>query len=288
MSKRDIADKRQTLPEGRISLTEAVTWLAYGKLRNRDRIRRIERFCEIDMNARNITKDEMVKRSNKGYPKRTREEKFEKIRNRINEAFSILLPKLQADKIQAFGVLVDKYHWEQMPKTIAAVPSKIDIAVFSKTTVFRYGADAIDWVLGKEGGDERDRLWKRGVAESYSGFIAIEVNAAELAREFAAVPLTSATAPPPLDDLPPMGSARLRDNGASTARTAYEARVAEFRLAGNSPPSQTTKRGILGDREWAVQYGVSRVEIKKWRDELVGPVKPGRPADNSAGNSAGE
>ena len=70
-------------------------------------------------------------------------------------------------------------------------------------------------------------------------------------------------------------------------RSAYEARVAEFRAEhGRDPPLQKTTAGILGDREWAVQNGVRRDTLAQWRRETLGPQKGGRPK-NSSENSAG-
>jgi hypothetical protein len=41
-------------------------------------------------------------------------------------------------------------------------------------------------------------------------------------------------------------------------RLAYANRVAEFREQGTTPPLETTKDGIKGDREWATEMDVSR------------------------------
>jgi hypothetical protein len=68
-------------------------------------------------------------------------------------------------------------------------------------------------------------------------------------------------------------------------RAAYETRVTDFRkLHDRDPPIQTTKSGVQGDREWAVENRVSRPDIEKWRGELLGPQLRGRPR-NSPGNS---
>jgi hypothetical protein len=62
-----------------------------------------------------------------------------------------------------------------------------------------------------------------------------------------------------------------------SARSAYEARVAAIRAErGRNPPIQNMKDGLEGDREWATRNGVSRVELKKWRQELFGIQKRGR------------
>lgn len=74
--------------------------------------------------------------------------------------------------------------------------------------------------------------------------------------------------------------------GADT-RQKYIDRVAEFKEKGRLPPIQTTKDGIIGDREWAVANRVSRDDIKKLRDELLPTRSLGR-RPNSAGNSAGK
>lgn len=194
-----IAAKRQTLPEGRITLTGAITWLAYGKPRSRLSIDRIERRYEFNRKNAYISNNERLEKFFKRNSIETVNNKFDKIRSHLSKAFSELLPKLASGKIQAFGVYVDKYHWEKIPKIFNASPSKIDALWFSELTAFRYGADAIDWISGQEGDREQDRLWARGTAESYSGFIAIEVNAAELEREFA-VSLPEPNEATPLDN----------------------------------------------------------------------------------------
>lgn len=73
----------------------------------------------------------------------------------------------------------------------------------------------------------------------------------------------------------------------AAARLAYEAHVAEFRAEhGRDPPLQTTKEGILGDREWATQNGISRDTVTRFRREMFGRKIGGRPK-NQSGNSAG-
>jgi hypothetical protein len=62
------------------------------------------------------------------------------------------------------------------------------------------------------------------------------------------------------------------------ARRKYDERVAEHqRLHGGAPPLETTKSGVQGDREWAVQNGVSRPVVEKWHRELPGARGRGAP-----------
>jgi hypothetical protein len=69
-----------------------------------------------------------------------------------------------------------------------------------------------------------------------------------------------------------------RSRRAVPNRSDYELRVANFRTKhGRDPPVQTTKAGILGDREWAVLNGVPRATLAQWRRELLGHQKGGRP-----------
>jgi hypothetical protein len=71
---------------------------------------------------------------------------------------------------------------------------------------------------------------------------------------------------------------------------AYRSRVKEYEAKGRNPPVQTTKAGDQGDREWAVERGVSREKITKWRKDSLGTLRRGRPKNstgNSTGNSAG-
>jgi hypothetical protein len=70
-------------------------------------------------------------------------------------------------------------------------------------------------------------------------------------------------------------------------RAAYARRVEEFRKThpGRNPPVQNTKSGLQGDREWATAKGISRPDITKWRREVLGEQKGGRPK-NPTRNSA--
>jgi len=64
---------------------------------------------------------------------------------------------------------------------------------------------------------------------------------------------------------------------------AYIERVAEFQKSGRPPPLETTKAGVLGDRQWATANGISREILQALRKEfLATPPRRGRPP-NSAG-----
>lgn len=60
-------------------------------------------------------------------------------------------------------------------------------------------------------------------------------------------------------------------------RQAYAQRVADFRLEGKEPPRETTKAGIIGDLQWARGQGVSRPDVKLWRQEEGVIAKRGAP-----------
>jgi hypothetical protein len=67
------------------------------------------------------------------------------------------------------------------------------------------------------------------------------------------------------------------------AKAAYQHRIAEFWKRGSPPPLDTTKGGVMGDRQWAVKHGVPRADIMDWRRELLGERAPrrGRPRNST-------
>ena len=73
---------------------------------------------------------------------------------------------------------------------------------------------------------------------------------------------------------------------ATEARLDYAKRVAEFRARGEEPPLETTKSGVLGDLQWAPQHGVSRPDVKRWREEEGVKAERGRPSKNRQRKSA--
>lgn len=103
----------------------------------------------------------------------------------------------------------------------------------------------------------------------------IEVDGEAVARLWPAVEAVE----PEDGDSPPDASDHL---------VAYRVRVEEAIARTNRPPPiQDTKTGEQGDREWAVERGISRKVITEWRRTVVGKQKAGRPR-NPAENSAEE
>lgn len=153
------------LPAGRISLSEAVTWLAYGKPRRRADLRRIERRRPVA---------------------------FRCVKAALDAAFASLLPALMDGAILASGVLVQEWHWDTPPDAFD-LPQPIDPARFAPSMAFRYGADSIDLPPDGVGDDEKAAIWARAAASdagAYQAFVNVSIDAAALARAFPPSPKT--------------------------------------------------------------------------------------------------
>lgn len=212
-------------------MSEAITWLAYGKPRGRSALRRIERRRPVA---------------------------FSYIRAAMDATFASLLPKLMEGAAAASGVLVHEYGWDAPPDAFH-LPQAIDPAHFAPGMAFRYGADSIDLPPdGADDGDEKTAIWLRAAASdagSYRAFVNVTVDAAALLRAFPPSPKTGKN--PELGARPGRTTAVvraevgavawLRDYVAAgrprlTRKEAFDAlRAAGFKLL--------TERGFL-DRVW--------------------------------------